>query len=418
MALGSRLSNDGDTNWGPSLKKLEKVLSSWQHRKLSFRGRALIANSLGLSTFWYLGAVVAMDSALISAVNKLIFPFVWGKKREWLSRSSVIQPANKGGLGVVDFWRKLVSLKVMWVKRFLFLPGDRWHLFFRHYLRRAFLAEPVNRVFALSNTGKSTLRRLPPFYRQVIIAWQFAGGRLSNGFWEIPRENLPPLPLQQATSKSVYRGLLHNHVCLAPHRCTTKFVDIHWAGLWRSLHLLRYNRAAMDTSWLVAHGILPTADRLIRFGMKVNPTCHCGKPESLEHILATCCHAKTILAWYHRLLTQHRHVILPLTPSQVLFGHKPADNIPAGFVALLGLIRHRIWVDRNFHRFDGIQPDPHLSLERIKSSFRFLLRVQRRHSLISIFESSWLAGGVLGSLDMDGSFSVCPELHSTPDHPQ
>ena len=70
MALGSRLSNDGDTNWGPSLKKLEKVLSSWQHRKLSFRGRALIANSLGLSTFWYLGAVVAMDSALISAVNK------------------------------------------------------------------------------------------------------------------------------------------------------------------------------------------------------------------------------------------------------------------------------------------------------------------------------------------------------------
>ena len=70
MALGSRLSKDGDTNWGPSLKKLEKVLSSWRHRKLSFRGRALVANSLGLSTFWYLGAVVAMDSALISAVNK------------------------------------------------------------------------------------------------------------------------------------------------------------------------------------------------------------------------------------------------------------------------------------------------------------------------------------------------------------
>ena len=134
-------------------------------------------------------------------------------------------------------------------------------------------------------------------------------GRLSNGFWEIPRENLPPLALQQATSKSIYRGLLHNHVIHAPHRCTTKFVDIHWASLWLSLHLLLYDRAAMDTFWLVAHGILPTADRLIRFGMKVKPTCHYGKPESLQHLLATCSHAKTILAWYHRRLSQYPQTI-------------------------------------------------------------------------------------------------------------
>ena len=152
--------------------------------------------------------------------------------------------------------------------------------------------------------------------------------------------------------------------------------------------------------------------------MKVKLTCHYGKPESLEHLLATCSHAKNILAWYHRRLSQYRQNILHLTPSQVLIGHKPADNIPAGFAALLGLIRHRIWVDRNFDRFDGIQPDPHLSLERIKSSFRFLLRVQRRHSLISIFELNWLAGGVLGSLHIDGYFSVCDELHSIHDHSQ
>ena len=97
-----------------------------------------------------------------------MFLFVWGKKREWLSRSSVIQPTNKGGLGVVDFWCKLVWLKVMWVKRFLFFPGDRWHLFFRHYLRRAFLAEPVNRVFALSNTAN-----------QAFVACRLSIGKLS-----------------------------------------------------------------------------------------------------------------------------------------------------------------------------------------------------------------------------------------------
>ena len=90
--LGSRLSNEGGEDWGLLLKKLEKVFQSWAHRKLSFRGPALITNSLGLSTFWYLGSIRLIPTKIIHEINKLVFPFVWGKKREWLGRSSVTQP--------------------------------------------------------------------------------------------------------------------------------------------------------------------------------------------------------------------------------------------------------------------------------------------------------------------------------------
>ena len=158
-------------------------------------------------------------------------------------------------------------------------------------------------------------------------------------------------------------------------------------------------------------------DRLIRFGMKVKPTCHYGKPESLEHLLATCSHAKNILAWYHRRLSQYRQNILHLTPSQVLIGHKPADNIPAGFAALLGLIRHRIWVDQNFHRFDGIQPDPISRWSESNLLFVFCYEFSgATHSYPSLSRIG--CPEVLGSLHIDGYFSVCDELHSIHDHPQ
>ena len=90
--LGSRLNNDGTQDWGPSLKKLETILQTWRSRKLSFRGRALIINSLGLSRFWYLGAVVPINKDLITQINKIIFPFLWACPHEGLSRAPGSQP--------------------------------------------------------------------------------------------------------------------------------------------------------------------------------------------------------------------------------------------------------------------------------------------------------------------------------------
>ena len=90
-ALGSRLAHDGKQAWDPALKKFEKILSSWSRRKLSFWGRALIINSLGLSHFWYLGSVVPIDD-FVKKINKLSFSFLWARPCEWLCRSLVTSP--------------------------------------------------------------------------------------------------------------------------------------------------------------------------------------------------------------------------------------------------------------------------------------------------------------------------------------
>ena len=91
---------------------------------------------LGLSIFWYQATIFDMPKTVIFRINKILFPFVWGKKREWMARSSVSQPLAQGGLGVVDVSCKLASLRAVWIRRFFSHcsnPGTVFFNTFTHY---------------------------------------------------------------------------------------------------------------------------------------------------------------------------------------------------------------------------------------------------------------------------------------------
>ncbi len=115
--LGCRISNDDSVDWASLIDRFSGQLALWKHRQLSFRRRALICNMLGLSIFWYQVTVFDMPKTIIHAINKILFPFVWRKKREWMARTSVTQPLSEGGLGIVDVSRKVASLRAVWWRR-------------------------------------------------------------------------------------------------------------------------------------------------------------------------------------------------------------------------------------------------------------------------------------------------------------
>ena len=137
--------------------------------------------------------------------------------------------------------------------------------------------------------------------------------------------------------------------------------------------------------------------------MSVDPACHCGAPKSLTHLFFDCPLAQPILDWFTILFHRAQPTSNCPTTTDILWTFPASANVPAGLIALLGIIRHQIWIARNSHHFDGLQLEPQISLKRIKSSLRFLLRVQQHHCLVTTFEKEWLAGGVLGSLQPDGS---------------
>ena len=78
--LGMRISPDGSQDWEHALRALD-VFLSWQHRRLLYRGRALVACMLGISRFWYLGSTVPVSSDLAPRITRSVFAFVWNYKR-------------------------------------------------------------------------------------------------------------------------------------------------------------------------------------------------------------------------------------------------------------------------------------------------------------------------------------------------
>ena len=63
-------------NWQPKLKKLENHLNLWKSRSLSFVGKSLIVNTLGISKLLYLATILPVPNWVVSEVNNLIWPFL------------------------------------------------------------------------------------------------------------------------------------------------------------------------------------------------------------------------------------------------------------------------------------------------------------------------------------------------------
>ena len=105
------LDTDAD-NWRPKLEKLEKHPNLWQSHSLSLVGKSLIINVLGISKLPYLSAVLCVPKWVISKINNLVWPFLWGSCIETVSRMTCHQSLGKGGLGIFNFQTKSDSLKL------------------------------------------------------------------------------------------------------------------------------------------------------------------------------------------------------------------------------------------------------------------------------------------------------------------
>ncbi len=280
-----------------------------------------MSNMLGLSIFWYQATIFDMPRVVIKEINKILFPFVWGKKREWMARTSVTQSLCLGGLGVVDVARKVSSLRAVWFRRCLTIDPHLWTVFLEYYVYAIFQC-PLSALLERDSIAAYRIKRLPPFYASLIRAWVSLRGRKDNGVWVIPRLSGDPLPVEQLTARFGYSVLSnYEHV---DHRSLAKFCDlqvpVHWAQVWSSLRLWRFVRSVQDTSWLSFHGILPTADRLVRFGMNVNPACFCGLPEDLVHLFSTCHFSRELLDWFLVQLRRFRPSRTSISISEILFG--------------------------------------------------------------------------------------------------
>ena len=190
------------------------------------------------------------------------------------------------------------------------------------------------------------------------------------------------------------------------HRCLAKFRDLNilfaWNQAWSHLRTWRFVRSVQDTACLTFHGILPTADRLVRFSINVSPASFCGEPETFVHLFTSCPFASEVFQWFTIQLHQH-HPTAALTSGQILFGFESASGVPIVFTALLGILRHHVWLARNKHRFEQVPPDAPATLKNAKSTVCGCTSVIVPTRCLTAI--GWSMGSLVASLNRTGSGS-------------
>ena len=390
-------------NWRPRLDAVTNVLSSWRQRSLSYGGRAVVINALALARFWYVASLIHVPDWVYADLNKLVFKFFWGGKRDLVARVVVTQPPTAGGFGVVDSRLKVSSLLIQWMRR-LVVSRNSWASFLTHYVMQlGFSLEDV-----LSYPLAFDFSSFPPFYRSLLTAW-----RLVDGAWCSPHASFviassPPLhvaPVYEISAQSVYRFLLSENRT-SPH-CVLKFFPsfgrLYWPSTWNQLYFLPIDRPVLDLSWKVAHGVLYTADRLIGFGYSVDPLCLCGlAPECPSHLFFSCPLAQSVLSWLQSLLFTFSPSCPSLTCRHVLFGFAPDEfrSVPRVFVYLLNVCKFFTWLGRNDFRFRDVRPGAPGVIAKVRARVRFHLpiffRCFRSRRRRRFFHRQWGASGTIG----------------------
>ena len=140
--FSNRLVSVESENWQAKLDKLELVLNLWKQRHLSFLGRALIVNVLGASRFYHVAKIISPPNWVCKRFDRLVWPFIWKGKMENVSRKRCCARFELGGLNVIDFRIKCLSLRLSCFSDLRDRFGEsKWH-----YLARYFMGTRLTRL--------------------------------------------------------------------------------------------------------------------------------------------------------------------------------------------------------------------------------------------------------------------------------
>ncbi|KAJ0493102.1 putative RNA-directed DNA polymerase [Helianthus annuus] len=119
------------THWQPVVEKLQKRLSSWKARTLSFAGRVTLAKAvLGSLPSYYLSIYIA-PKAVIKKLESIRRMFVWGitalgGKINWVRWDKMTKLKAKGGLGIGGIRALNLAMIAKWWWRFKKEPNQLW----------------------------------------------------------------------------------------------------------------------------------------------------------------------------------------------------------------------------------------------------------------------------------------------------
>lgn len=184
---------DIGAQWEEGLEKFVKAIKGWSGRYLTLVGRKVVLNHYLIPKLSYLLQVIPLEKEVLVELERLIFTFLWGGKRDRIKRTTMVLPVAEGGLGVVDLVVTQRVFQAGWILRMIKgeEKGERWAKLARYFIR--------NRA-AVHGMGLSSLlcslppnkNLCPPFWSAAVESWEKLGAGYDD---EAPVEIISRSPL-------------------------------------------------------------------------------------------------------------------------------------------------------------------------------------------------------------------------------
>ena len=191
--LGVQLTADRNQllklNYEPIIAKLQNIISVWQQRKITLFGKITVIQSLLVSQLIYMFSVLPSPSREFSeTIEKILIEYLWNNKKHHLSKETIKYSKDQGGLGMIDIFRKDISIKCAWVKRLQSQDNATWKK-----LVEFFVPEANELVWSGNLTAKDAekvLKHNSSFWKNVLTSWATYNHHIPQNCQEILAEQI------------------------------------------------------------------------------------------------------------------------------------------------------------------------------------------------------------------------------------
>ena len=97
---------------------IKNILNSWSLRRLTLKGKVTVIKSFVLPHIVQLVSAIRFSKNLLKTLDEILYNFIWNQKKPLLSKITLIQPIEQGGMSMVSISKFINAAKIMFFKRF------------------------------------------------------------------------------------------------------------------------------------------------------------------------------------------------------------------------------------------------------------------------------------------------------------
>ena len=365
-------------NWEPRLSKLDQCVSRWKNRSLSFIGKVLILNILGLSKLLFVSSILAPPRWVDDRINRINWPFLWGLRIETVARKSLICQETDGGIGLREFRvHGQASRLAILVRSFSNMQSKGFILL--KYFCGAQLASIQSRWAFLRDTYSPLLQSL----RELRFPANFS--YTSKEFYTILLAKIISVPILPSPWTPFVPRLFS--------------LSTHWKRVRDNFTANRRN----DLAWLITLRAVKVRDSLRNWGYIPSSRC-ASRPriETIDHCFLNCPRANSV--WLHFIPLLSALLSLPFVPNcAFVFLYQFSCRQPKNLRLLLFVIKkilYGIWKFRNEATFHNGKANSSAIIRYINQDIKILFLDKHRLSP-TVFRDLWSHPALVSFRDND-----------------